>query len=261
MHQVALALPPAVILTYHEIVPVECSYRYVLTCERLAEHFAVLNRVCPGNGQADPGLITFDDGHASHYRYAFPLLERYGRKAVFFVTAAHVDERAEAVTGSQLREMASHGHAIESHGWSHRFLTSCSDAELRQEMERSKKTLEDRLGMPVRAIAAPGGRCDGRVLASAAAAGYERFYDSNPWRARRRSHGIDYVGRFMAHRHLDARGLENVLHTRGWQRLRKRFAGAVKAGVKSTLGDHLYHSLWCRLSAEEERREINREYE
>ena len=217
--------PRPIILTYHEIVTVECAYRYVLTTARLAEHLTALNHVQPASQWSDPGLITFDDGHASHHRYALPLLERLGRKATFFVTVADVDRRPEAVTWEQLREMHALGHAIESHGWSHRFLTRCSDAELREELERSKKSLEDGMGAPVRAIAMPGGRCDGRVLQSAAMAGYARVYDSNAWRGERHCHGIELIGRFMAHRDLDAAELIRVIGLRGWPRLGRRLAG------------------------------------
>src|SRR5262245_33708477 len=94
--------PPGIILTYHEIVRSECAYRYAVTRDRFEEHLNALNRLRPANGQTDPGLITFDDGHASNYRYAFPLLEQYGRKAIFFVSVAEVGQRPEAVTWSQL---------------------------------------------------------------------------------------------------------------------------------------------------------------
>ncbi|HFE51806.1 MAG TPA: polysaccharide deacetylase family protein, partial [Bacteroidetes bacterium] len=59
-----------------------------------------------------------------------------------------------------------------SHGASHRYLGFLPDAELRNELRRSKALLEDRLGVEVTALAPPYGRASARVLQEAANAGY-----------------------------------------------------------------------------------------
>ena len=35
-------------------------------------------------------VITFDDGYANHYKYAYPILHQRGLKATFFVSSAHI---------------------------------------------------------------------------------------------------------------------------------------------------------------------------
>ena len=44
---------------------------------------------------AKPVLITFDDGHASDYRFAYPLLQKYHMKGVFSVIGSDVDISSE----------------------------------------------------------------------------------------------------------------------------------------------------------------------
>jgi peptidoglycan/xylan/chitin deacetylase (PgdA/CDA1 family) len=247
------------ILTYHEIGPSESAYRYAATVNQLAGHLRFLDEHNARDKQADPRQITFDDGHASHYKYALPVLQQYGRRAIFFITVQRAGVAANAMTWSELKEMASLGHAIESHTWSHKFLTACSEPEVWEEIERSKLTLEDRLGQRVEAISMPGGRCNRQVLNACEAAGYRRIFDSNPWRNMRHG-GLEVLGRFMVDRTMDNRGLERMLNARGIPLLKARGRRACIAGAKVLLGDRLYHRLWCAASAEHERQPMDAEY-
>lgn len=72
-------------------------------------------------------MLTFDDGERSLYRVAFPLLRRYGFKAVvFLVPAAMRDTPAPASSGKEwlswpeVKELQSSGHVdCQSHTWRH----------------------------------------------------------------------------------------------------------------------------------------------
>jgi peptidoglycan/xylan/chitin deacetylase (PgdA/CDA1 family) len=55
---------------------------------------------------------------------------------------------------------------------SHHDLTQLSDMELKAELEKSKKSIEDNIGTEVTMLAAPLGRIDDRVVDSALEAGY-----------------------------------------------------------------------------------------
>jgi len=50
----------------------------------------------PGGGPAREVLLTFDDGHVSLYRVAFPALRRLGQKAVAYVVPGRVPEGGAA---------------------------------------------------------------------------------------------------------------------------------------------------------------------
>jgi peptidoglycan/xylan/chitin deacetylase (PgdA/CDA1 family) len=120
------------ILTYHEIAPAATRYVYSIEARNLEEHLRMSRRT-------DPRLdVTFDDGHGSQYRYGLPLLRQYGLKAMFFITASWTNVRRGYMDWSQLAELVAGGHDVQSHGWSHRLLTACSDAELETELRRSR---------------------------------------------------------------------------------------------------------------------------
>jgi len=248
--QAVKAAARPLIPTYHEIVPQPSPYLYAVTCDQFEDHL----RECSswlGAAAQETGLpqITFDDGHLSNYHFAFPLLEKYRQRAIFFVIAGWIGNRPEYMTWEQLREMSAAGHQVRSHGWSHAVLATCPASQLDDELRRSKQTIEDKLGVPVDSMSAPHGRWNRQVLARAAAAGYSRVYISNPWITTHRREGVEVLGRLMVRRTTDSRQLLR-LHTLGDSSrslLNTRYHA--KELVRRVLGDKLYHRLWSRLAS------------
>ncbi len=122
-------------------------------------------------------VLTFDDGHASHCEIAAPLLRRYQFSGTFFVPTESVG-RPGYLTWEQLRRLIFLGMEIGSHGKTHRPLTALSPAEAAEELSTSKALLEARLGVPVVAMAAPGGFWNRRVASATQRAGYEAAWVS-----------------------------------------------------------------------------------
>jgi polysaccharide deacetylase family protein (PEP-CTERM system associated) len=77
------------------------------------------------------------------------LLDECGVKGSFFVQG-RVAETFPNLVGS----LVTQGHEVQSHGYSHRPLFAMSRAELRDELERAKKTVEDAAGTTVTAFRA-----------------------------------------------------------------------------------------------------------
>ena len=233
------------ILAYHQVVPEPSGYLYSVTGARFEEHLQFLCGMKNGEPEAMvPAQVTFDDGHITCYRYALPLLEQHHAPATFFVTTEWIGRRAEVMTWAQLGELVALGHRVQSHGWRHKLLTHCSDSELREELYRSKRMLEDRLGSAVNSISAPGGRWNRRTLRTAAAAGYQEMYLSDPWLAPEEREGMRVLGRLMVHHHMDARRLRHLLELRGAPLLLYRALYGAKEAAKSMLGDAVYQRLW-----------------
>ena len=122
-------------------------------------------------------VLTFDDGHASHFELAAPLLVRYRFAGTFFVTTGYVG-KSGYMTWGELRKLVFLGMEIGSHGASHRPLTQLSHAELLEEMTSSKQVLAERLGVPIQAMAAPGGHWSRAVADASKQAGYEAVWVS-----------------------------------------------------------------------------------
>jgi peptidoglycan/xylan/chitin deacetylase (PgdA/CDA1 family) len=237
---------PRRILTYHEVEPEKSTYIYAVTSQRLDEQLKLVAE--RNRRETDSTELTFDDGHASNYEIARPLLERHASKAVFFVTVGRVGTNAQTMNWEQLRTLTSAGHSVQSHGWSHKFLVHCSPTELRDELSRSKAELEHRTGVPVISISVPGGRWNAPVLRAAAEAGYQRVYTSEFWREPEARQGVLVTGRLMIRSDMSLARIEKWLSADVLSLRKMRAKNFVKDAVRRVTGDRLYHELWCWLA-------------
>lgn len=231
------------VLTYHEVLP-ESNYAYCVLCDHFAEH---MNLLAQSVGPADHARVTFDDGEQSQSRNALPLLREHGISATYFVNPGLAGIEPKFLTWEQLKELQAAGHSIQSHGWSHKFLTSCADAELAHELGRSRETLQDKLGATVEEISVPGGRWDQRVIEACARTGYKRVYVSDPWIATEMS-GVQVIGRFMVRRTTTVAELKKMVQRDRGALWALKMRAQLKRQVVSVVGDGLYHRLWCKLT-------------
>lgn len=108
--------------------------------------------------------LTFDDGYRDNYELAFPVLERLGIKATFFITTGFLAKsfptfagEVPMMNGGHVRELASAGHEVGAHTVSHKKLTQLAPEDARKELEDSKRFLEDLLSHRVVSFAYPKG--------------------------------------------------------------------------------------------------------
>lgn len=130
-----------------------------------------------------PVVLTFDDGRAADYDVAFPLLLAAGVRAEFFINTAHVGQPGY-LTWSRIAEMHRAGMSFQSHSHEHLVLPALSARVLRNELQTSKRLIEDRVGRTVDFLAAPHGLVDRRVVDAAQEAGYQAVCASRGWPAR-----------------------------------------------------------------------------
>jgi peptidoglycan/xylan/chitin deacetylase (PgdA/CDA1 family) len=234
------------VLAYHEVMP-ESDYSYCVTSGAFAKHMALLDSVAKASEAKLPVQLTFDDGERSQYLNAAPLLAEHGFSATYFVTPGLIGTAAKFLGWDELKVLQNAGHSIQSHGWSHKFLTFCSDAELAHELLASRQLLEDKLGDLVEEISVPGGRWNRRVIKACADAGYRRVYVSDPWVAEN-LFGIQVIGRFMVRRTTTAAELLKVVQQDRYALGKIRMRSQIKQAIVGLLGDGLYHRLWCRLT-------------
>jgi hypothetical protein len=233
-----------VVLAYHEVMP-ESNYAYCVTAASFAEQLRLLDSL--KKTKSLDVQITFDDGEQSQLQNAAPLLAEHGFKATYFVTPGLISTATKFLGWDDFRALQAAGHSVQSHGWSHKFLTFCSEAELAHELRASKQSLEENLGSAVEEISVPGGRWNRRVLQACAAAGYRRVYISDPW-VETEIGGIEVIGRFMVRRTTTIAELEKIVAKDPGTLRKLRLRSQLKEGVVNMLGDSLYHRLWCRLT-------------
>jgi peptidoglycan/xylan/chitin deacetylase (PgdA/CDA1 family) len=231
------------VLAYHEIMP-ESDYSYCVPAGKFKEQLQMLTG---GDQLGHVAHITFDDGERSQMEIAGPLLHEQGIRATYFVTPGLIGTAHKFLSWEQLAQLKRAGHSVQSHGWSHKFLTACDDCELEHELKTSKQSLEDQLGAPVEEISIPGGRWSARVLRACADAGYRRVYVSEPWIAAEMS-GVQVIGRFMVRNTTSTKQLEKIVRGDGATLRKMKLRSQIRKSIVSLVGDDRYHRLWCRLT-------------
>ena len=97
--------------------------------------------------------LTFDDGpNPAWTPRLLDILASHDVRATFFLPGKH----AQAEPGL-VRQIAAGGHSIGNHSWSHPNLALASPQRVQQELARTKETLEQIAGAPVRFFRPPFG--------------------------------------------------------------------------------------------------------
>lgn len=128
--------------------------------------------------------LTFDDGLSTLYHTAWPIIRQFGFSATAFVPTDFIGKRSAwfgdyglapipMLGWGELKELMQEGADIQSHGCSHRRLTSLSSTELEREIQGSKQILENGLGRCVRHFCYPFGSANERVKKAVKLAGYQ----------------------------------------------------------------------------------------
>ncbi len=100
--------------------------------------------------------LTFDDGpHETYTPAILDLLRHHHVKATFFVVGDAVMRSPEL-----LLRIASEGHAIGSHTFSHREITNLNAVELEEDLARTRKVISELTGINTNLVRPPRGRVD-----------------------------------------------------------------------------------------------------
>jgi peptidoglycan/xylan/chitin deacetylase (PgdA/CDA1 family) len=242
----------AIALMYHALAdgmhPAGQDPHYTLEASAFARQLEVLAECAETAGCArdwlqgdtrDRVVLTFDDGHESNHRLAFPALVEHGMRADFFVNPANVGLPGYA-TWQQLREMSDAGMSIQSHGYDHVYLTRLG-SNLRASLVAARKAIEDHVGAPVTLLAPPGGRVNPDLCDVARECGYAHVLGSRPGRMAHDAAGI--LPRLSVTRATDARVIRRWLSDRPAALLRETLRYSTLAAAKRLLGDRRYERM------------------
>lgn len=145
---------------------VRATGRTPLTATELAQALAG-RRPLP----AAPVLLTFDDGFADLADVSVPALLDRGLRATVFATSGFLG-RPGYLDAAALRAISGADVEIGAHSVTHPHLDVLSPRQAREEIVRSRRDVEDVLGVAVTSFAYPHGSHSRRTRALVAAAGY-----------------------------------------------------------------------------------------
>ena len=129
-------------------------------------------------------VITFDDGWASTYTIAQPILKKHGYKATLFVTTDLIGSNRKALTWQQVKAMEQEGVIdVQCHTRTHPNLADPAgrDAQaylefLKDEIVTSRERVQKRIGKTCSYLAYPYGATNHLVVALAQKAGYRAAF-------------------------------------------------------------------------------------
>lgn len=130
-------------------------------------------------------ILTFDDGYEDNYKYAFPLLKKYGFKSIIYLLS-HLDynkwdvdvkenpeKKFKLMDYKMIKEMEEYGIEFGGHTKTHQKLAELSFDEAAEEIYENKVALEDKLGHPLISFAYPYGSLNKNAKTLAENCGYQ----------------------------------------------------------------------------------------
>jgi peptidoglycan/xylan/chitin deacetylase (PgdA/CDA1 family) len=138
-------------------------------------HFEAVLDLVKGRPQVK---LTFDDGNASDIEVVLPALLRRDLQATFFICSGRLDQPT-FLSRAQVRDLRAHGMSIGSHGVDHIPWRRLAPDRLTDELNASRRILEEVCGITIDSAACPFGAYDRMVLRALQRAGYRRVYTSD----------------------------------------------------------------------------------
>jgi len=110
-------------------------------------------------------VITFDDGCSGVYSNAYSILKNNNFTATIYVVPAWIENNGISFEGQistymswkKLKEISDHGFDIGSHTFSHKWLVTLENNELKKELDLGDESIKDNLGLDVKHFCYPYG--------------------------------------------------------------------------------------------------------
>jgi peptidoglycan/xylan/chitin deacetylase (PgdA/CDA1 family) len=123
-------------------------------------------------GPGKPIVLSFDNGYASQYTNALPVLRQLGWVGVENMQLSGLPPSEGGLTDAQIRGLLGAGWELDTQGISHADLITLDAAGLKYQINSARQMLRQRYGVPVNWFCYPSGHYDTTVIAAVRSAGF-----------------------------------------------------------------------------------------
>jgi peptidoglycan/xylan/chitin deacetylase (PgdA/CDA1 family) len=123
-------------------------------------------------GPGKPIVLSFDNGYASQYENALPILKRLGWVGNENMQLTGLPPSQGGLTDAQVRGLIAAGWELDTQGISHADLITLDAAQLEYQVVTARRILQRRYDVPVNWFCYPSGHYDATVIAAVKAAGF-----------------------------------------------------------------------------------------
>jgi peptidoglycan/xylan/chitin deacetylase (PgdA/CDA1 family) len=123
-------------------------------------------------GPGKPIVLSFDNGYASQYTNALPVLRQLGWAGVENIQLTGLPTSQGGLSDAQVRGLLAAGWELDTQGISHADLIALDPSELHYQVATARQLLRSRYGVPVNWFCYPSGHYNTTVIAAVQAAGF-----------------------------------------------------------------------------------------
>jgi peptidoglycan/xylan/chitin deacetylase (PgdA/CDA1 family) len=123
-------------------------------------------------GPGKPIVLTFDNGYASQYTNALPILKHMGWVGNENIQLSGLPPSQGGLTDEEVRGLLAAGWELDTQGISHADLITLDAAQLHYQVATARRILQKRYRVPVNWFCYPSGHYNATVIAAVKAAGY-----------------------------------------------------------------------------------------
>jgi peptidoglycan/xylan/chitin deacetylase (PgdA/CDA1 family) len=123
-------------------------------------------------GPGKPIVLTFDNGYASQYVNALPILKKLGWVGNENIQLSGLPPSQGGLTEDQVRGLLADGWELDTQGISHADLIALDASQLHYQVATARQILQKRYGVPINWFCYPSGHYNATVIAEVKAAGF-----------------------------------------------------------------------------------------
>ena len=147
-------------------------FEEILTCHKQNKMFSTIENAFSGNIENDCICLTFDDGFKSDIEIVLPRLKEKNAYATFFIVKSYLNKNGY-MNEKDVIELSNQGMQIGSHSMSHPNFLEIDNSKKINELESSRKYLEDLTSKKISTFSFPFGFTNKTLINLVFDAGYE----------------------------------------------------------------------------------------